>query len=409
MFAPPRPLDMTNRRNLAILFLTLVVVMLGFGIIIPILPFYVEAFGGGGFEMGMLMSIFSLMQLVFSPLWGALSDRVGRKPLLMVGTMGTAIGMVGLAYAPAYAGLFAARMFMGIVGSATLPSGLAYISDSTDERDRGGGMGMWGAAFGLGMMLGPGIGGALSAISLQAPFLFAAGAALLATLLIWWILPESLPHELRSTATQGRAGFQPRQLAAALSGPIGFLLVLAFLQNFALANFEGMYAFYAQRRYEFNPPTIGLIIALVGGVGAAVQGVLTGPATRSYGDGRVIKASLAASVFGFLAMVLAPNLAWVLVTTGFFVLSVSMLRPGVASLTSKRTTLAQGATMGLSNAAMSLGRIVGPLWAGVAMDLDIHLPFLGGAGVMLIAFVATMHFLPQEGPLPHDAGKAVAD
>jgi DHA1 family multidrug resistance protein-like MFS transporter len=270
-------------------------------------------------------------------------------------------------------------------------------------------MGIWGAAFGLGMMLGPGIGGGLSAISLQAPFLFAAGVAVLATLLIWWMLPESLPHALQSTATQMPAGFQPRRLVAALSGPIGFLLVLAFLQNFALANFEGMYAFYAQRRYAFDPPTIGLIIALVGGVGAVVQGVLTGPATRRYGDGRVIKASLAASVFGFLAMVLAPNLAWVLVTTAFFVLSVSMLRPGVASLTSKRTTLAQGATMGLSNAAMSLGRIVGPLWAGLALDLDIHLPFLGGAGVMLIAFVATMHFLPREAPFPHEAEKAIAD
>src|SRR3990172_3354661 len=189
---------MTQKRNLAILFATLVVVMLGFGIIIPIMPFYVEQFGGGGVEMGLLMTVFSLMQFVFSPIWGSLSDRVGRKPVMLIGALGNALSMGWMAFAADYWTLFAARLLMGTLSSATLPTAMAYISDSTDEESRGGGMGIFGAAFGMGMVLGPGIGGVMTRLSLGAPFFFASGASLLAMALIWAFLPESLPQEKRS-------------------------------------------------------------------------------------------------------------------------------------------------------------------------------------------------------------------
>jgi DHA1 family multidrug resistance protein-like MFS transporter len=386
---------MFKNRNLVILFFTLVVVMLGFGIIIPIIPFYVERFGGGGVEMGWLMAIFSLMQFLFSPVWGSLSDRIGRKPVLLIGAFGNMASMTLMGFAENYSVLFAARALSGILSSATLPTAMAFISDSTDERGRGGGMGIVGAAFGVGMVFGPAIGGGMSEISLQAPFFFAAGASLVAMGLIWVFLPESLPLELRAGPEHRIRGLNLGLMWKSLFGPIGFLLILAFLHNFALTNFEGIFGLYAQKRYDFDPPTIGLIMGVVGLVSAIVQGALTGFATRRYGDASVIKVSLIASVFGFLSMLAAPDLGWVLATCGFFVLSNSMLRPGVASLTSKRANLGQGAAMGLSNAYMSLGRIVGPLWAGKALDINLGYPFITGAAIMLLAFIASLFYLPK--------------
>jgi DHA1 family multidrug resistance protein-like MFS transporter len=387
---------MFKNRNLAILFFGLVVSMLGFGIIIPILPFYVEEFGGGGAEMGMLMTIFSAMQFIFSPLWGSLSDRIGRKPVLIIGALGNALSMTLMGFATNYWILFSARALAGVLSSATMPAAMAFISDSTDERGRGGGMGIVGAAFGVGMTLGPGIGGVMTHMSLQAPFFFAAGTSVLAMILIWIFLPETLTAEKRSETHHQVRGLDLRLMWKSLFGPIGFLLILAFLHNFALTNFEGIFGFYAQKRYNFDPPTIGLIMTVVGVVSAVVQGILTGPATRRFGDAAVIRASLFASVLGFLSMLAAPNLGWVLATSGFFVLSNSMLRPGVASLTSKRADIPQGAAMGLSNAYMSLGRIVGPLWAGNVLDLNLSYPFLTGAFIMLVAGVASLSYLSHK-------------
>ncbi|HSQ39522.1 MAG TPA: MFS transporter [Anaerolineales bacterium] len=395
---------MFKNRNLAILFTTLVVVMLGFGIIIPIIPFYVERFGGGGMEMGMLMAIFSLMQFIFSPIWGNLSDRIGRKPVLLIGAFGNAASMALMGFAHEYWLLFAARALAGMLSSATMPAAMAFISDSTDEKNRGGGMGIIGAAFGVGMVLGPGIGGTMSGISLEAPFFFAAGASILAMALLWIFLPESLPREKRVGEGNRIRGLDLGLMWKSLFGPIGFLLILAFLHNFALTNFEGIFGLYAQKRYDFDPPTIGLIMTIAGLVSAIVQGILTGPATRQFGDSSVIKASLFASIFGFLAMLAAPNLGWVLVTSGFFVFSNSMLRPGVASLTSKRADIGQGAAMGLSNAFMSLGRIAGPLWAGNALDLNLSYPFVTGAAIMLVAFVTSLVYLQRKVSPQADTG-----
>lgn len=395
---------MFKNRNLAILFFSLVVSMLGFGIIIPILPFYVEKFGGGGAEMGMLMTIFSAVQFIFSPIWGSLSDRIGRKPVLIIGALGNALSMIVMGFAANYWILFSARALAGMLSSATMPAAMAFISDSTDERQRGGGMGIVGAAFGVGMTLGPGIGGVMADMSLQAPFFFAAGTSILAMILIWMSLPETLSAEKRSASHHQVRGLDLRLMWKSLFGPIGFLLILAFLHNFALTNFEGIFGFYAQKRYNFDPPTIGLIMTVVGLISAVVQGILTGPATRRFGDAAVIRASLFASVLGFLSMLAAPTLGWVLVTCGFFVLSNSMLRPGVASLTSKRADIPQGAAMGLSNAYMSLGRIVGPLWAGNVLDLNLSYPFLTGALIMLLAGLASLNYLK---PRVHTAAEPV--
>ena len=388
---------MQNKRKLVILFITLVIMMMGFGIIIPILPDLVVKYGGTGVEMGGLMAIFSAMQFLFSPMWGSLSDRFGRKPILMLGVFGNAISMLALGLSTQLWMLFAARGLAGILSSATLPTAMAYISDSTDEKSRGGGMGVIGAAMGLGMVLGPGAGGLLSAISLQAPFYFAAALSILAMIAIWLFLPESLAIEKRETGVKLQ-GPQLKAMWQSLFGPLAFLFIAAFMISFAMTNFEGIYAYYAKDRYGYGPETIGIILTAIGVVSVIAQGALTGFATRKFGEANVIKVSLIASVVGFLVMLLATNLTTVILTSSFFVLANAMLRPAVSSLISQRTTQGQGIAMGLNNAYMSLGRVIGPLWAGIVIDINLFFPFITGAAIMLIGFIASLVYLRSGAP-----------
>ncbi len=409
---------MLKNQSLAILFFALIVIMLGFGIVIPILPFYVEHFGGSGMDMGLLMAIYSIMQFIFSPIWGSLSDHYGRKPILMVGIIGYALtlllyGLIGEfaeagAFDPATALtlLICARGLGGILSSATLPTSMAIISDITSEENRGGGMGVVGASMGIGMTLGPGIGGLLSKISLAAPFYFGAAISVLAAVLTWRMVAESLKAEARSQGGMRFQGPDLREMARALTSPIGFLLILAFLHSFALANFESVFGLYAQERYTYDATQVGIILTVVGLVSAIVQVALTGPATRRWGDEAVIRLSMFASVFGFGAMLLAGSKpgqmsAPVILACGFFMFANAMIRPGVSALTSKRATMSQGTAMGLNNSFMSLGRIIGPLWAGYGLDLNLSYPYLTGALAMLAGFLACLWFLK---PLP--AGQA---
>lgn len=380
----------------------MVVVMISFGIIIPILPFYIESFGGGGLAMGGLMAIFSLMQFFFSPIWGAFSDRYGRKPILILGAFGNALALVVMGLATDLPTLYLARALGGILSSATLPTAMAFISDSTDENQRGGGMGMIGAAMGLGMILGPGIGGLTAGDSIQTPFFVGAGLSLLATLLTWLFLPESLPKEQHQSSLKLK-GPQLVSMFQALFGPLGFLLILAFLNNFAMTNFEGIFGFYAQRRFDYDPSTIGMILTVVGISSTVAQGLLTGPATRRFGDETVIKASLIASVGGFLIMLAAYDLVSVMLTTSLFIFSNAMLRPSVSSLISKRATGGQGMAMGLNNAYMSLGRIIGPIWAGAVLDINLNFPFITGAIIMLVSFIASLTYLANRQSQPEPA------
>jgi DHA1 family multidrug resistance protein-like MFS transporter len=183
---------------------------------------------------------------------------------------------------------------------------------------------------------------------------------------------------------------------AAVLGPIGFLYVLAFMHSFALSNFEGIFAYYAEAAFGYTSQTIGIILTVVGLTSAIVQGMLTGVATKKWGDVAVVKASLFASFFGFLLMLTAHNLATVILMTSLFILTNAMLRPAVSSLISKRADTGQGVAMGLNNSFMSLGRVIGPLWAGVALDMNLKFPFITGALVMGIGFVMGLFYLSSK-------------
>jgi DHA1 family multidrug resistance protein-like MFS transporter len=387
----------SNRKNVVILSLTLGVVMLGFGVVMPIMPFYVESMGASATELGLLVAISPFIQLVASPMWGSVSDRRGRKPVLAIGLLGYGLSMLFFGLSTELWMLFLARGVGALLSAATMPTTMAYVSDSTSEEERGGGMGVLGAAMGLGMVLGPALGGLLGSESLSTPFFLTAAVCLLTLLLVLLFLPESLPGEARrGTATALKPAAQVRALGQALFGPLGILLLMAFLVSFGLTNFQGIFGYYALKKFGYGTEEVGWILTVAGLVSALTQGALTGPLTKRWGEAAVIKVTLLASAVTFCLLLLANNLATVLITTGLFTLPNALLRPAVISLTSKQAGARQGTAMGLNNSFNSLGRVVGPIWAGFAFDLNYNLPYLSGAAIMLAGFLASLVWISQE-------------
>lgn len=374
-----------KKKEFLILSLALMVVMLGFGMVIPIFPFFITELGAGGSELGLLVATAALLEFLFGPLWGSISDRIGRKPVLLVGLFGYAISTFLFGISTQLWMLFAARALSGVLSSAAITAAMAYVSDITGEGSRGEGMGKIGAAMALGVMLGPGLGGWLGEESLSRPFFIAAGLSLLSLMIAATFLPES--HSGRRGVGQ-RLPLLPdiKRLLEAARGPAGILFLLVALFSFALTNFESVFGLYAMERFSYGPERVGTILLVVAVISTFGKALLTGPVTRRWGEGLTIQASLLAGSGGFLVLLAAWDFPSLLAATGFFILSKTLLRPAALALISKRAGEEQGAAMGLSNSFMSLGRILGPIWAGLAFDLGTSLPYLSGAVLMLAGF-----------------------
>ncbi len=385
-----------NRKNLYILAFTLAVVTLGFGVVMPIIPFYMEDFGAGGTELGLLVASYAVMRLIFGPIWGSLSDRVGRKPIMVIGVLGYGITMVGFGLATQLWMMFVARILAGVLSSATSPTTMAYIGDSTSEEERSAGMGILGAAAGLGTIFGPAIGGLLADFTLSTPFFFAAGMSLISVLLIFLFLPESLSEDERIPRESDEPIFNLRAWWKALFTPIGPLLVQAFLVMAGLTLFFGIFGLYALQRFDYGTKEVGLIFTVLGLMMAVGQGLLVGPLTRRFGDLTVMKVGFLLSGISILTVMAANQYFLILLAIGFFSLAISLLSPAISALTSKWTTMSQGVTMGLSNSFGSLGRIFGPPLGGVVYDLHWSLPFLSAAVVMLVGWGVSLRIAPVQ-------------
>jgi len=388
----------TNRRNLFILVFALMVVMLGFGMVIPVFPFIIDKLGASGSALGVLVATAALTEFLFGPIWGSISDRVGRRPILMIGMFGYALSMLAFGFATKLWMLLVFRALSGILSSATMTTTMAYIGDSTSEKSRGGGMGILGAVGGAGAVIGPGIGGLLAGGSLSTPFFVSALMSLLSLLLIALLLPESLPLEARTAQGQKIKLFRFNELWRALTGPIGLLLLLAFLATFGTSNFESVFGLYMLRKLDYGPEQVGGILTLVGAIALVGRGLLTGFVTEHWGEPTVIKTSLIVGAVGFILLLLANTYVTVLLTTGIFTCSITFLRPSIHSLTSKRTTVGQGTSMGLSNSFVSLGRVFGPVVAGIVFDINPNLPYISGALILLAVFLLSLTWINEARP-----------
>ena len=386
------------KRDLYILIFVLFVVMLGYGIIIPIFPFYIEEMGAGGTELGLLTASYAVMRLIFGPIWGGLSDRFGRKPILLIGILGYVITMAWFGLANTLWMLFAARILSGILSSATAPTTMAYIGDSSPEDERGGGMGLLGAAGGVGTIAGPVIGGFLATTSLSTPFFIAAGLALLSLILAIIFLPES--HPAGEQTKEKEAIIDLRAWWGAILSPIGTLFTLTFISTCGLMIFANVFGLYALEKFNFGPEDVGIMMMVLGLVSALAQGLLAGPVTKKWGDESIVKVSLLGTAISYGLMLLANSYVTILLTTAIFALTVALQVPALTALTSRRATVPQGIAMGLSNSFVSLGRIVGPILGGLVLDINPSLPYISGAIIMLAGFAFSLFSIKIDRKVP---------
>ena len=401
-------MDLRNR-SLAILFAILVVVMLGFGIIIPVLPLYARSMGATSVHLGLLMATFSVFQFIFAPIWGSLSDRIGRKPVLMIGLTGYMLSHLVNGAAQNIYMLFLARTLSGVLSSATLPISLALVSDVTDEKDRGSGMGTMGAAMGTGIIFGPSLGGLVSHYtnSYRMPFFVAAALVMVLIPLAWSLLRETLPasererHQLAYAANGSPyLANRFRGLGQSLQSTLAFYFVLTFLVSFAAANLESIFSFFAMDKFGYGSKEIGIMFTAMGITLVTLQGVLVGRAINRLGEPRLILFGLLLTAVGFYFLTLAHSF---LTVTIFLTINMSggaFLRPSINSTVSKRTLAGQGATMGLIGSFDSLGRMAGPVWAGMVYKFGVNFPFYTGAAITCIAMVTSAFVLRRRALAP---------
>jgi len=395
-----------SHKNVGVLAFTLLVVMLGYGIVLPVMPFYIERLGAGGRELGWLTSTYSLMQLVCAPLWGMLSDRVGRKPVIAVGVLGYAVTLFLFGLATEFWMLFVARTLSGMLSSAAMPTSMAYVGDNAPEGERSARMGQLGAAMGAGIIAGPLLGGLLSARSLSLPFFVGAGMAGISFLLVLLLLPESRPAPAPNREKVRVTGVALRR---AIFGPTGLLLLLIFIMSFGLANFQGIIGLYVVDKFRATTSQVGTLWMVIGAVLILGQGGLTGPLTKRFGELTVIRVGLAIGALAFARIALAASFVALLLAVAFFVLTLALIGPALNSYVSRLAGNHQGTVMGLSSAAASLGRVVGPLLAGFLFDRNMQYPFWSGAVTLMPGAILAVSLLRGDRKLqpPHGAGAQV--
>jgi MFS transporter, DHA1 family, multidrug resistance protein len=372
-----------GQRGLIVLFLAIFLVMMGFGIVLPVLQFYAREVGASPFEIGLLATSYAFMQFLFAPLWGGLSDRVGRKPVFSVGLLGYAVSFVIFGLSHQVWELFLARILGGVLSAATLPTAMAYVGDTTSEERRGGGMGMMGAAMGLGFTIGPGIGGILGHYALSLPFFAGAGLALLTLALSWGALPEPARHHALPTGAS-----RLDAIRQALGGPLAFFYLVTLVGAFALAGLEATYALFAQDRLHLTSAggagAIGVVFVVVGLVQAAILGGLVGRLITRWGEERLVRGGLLLAAVGYLLITVTHNVATLAAYAAIAGAGHSLMRPSLASLISKRTEAGQGLSIGIMDSFDSLGRILGPAWGGWVYHVGLDLPYLSSVAVLLI-------------------------
>ncbi|MFO1058685.1 MAG: MFS transporter [Dongiaceae bacterium] len=387
---------------MAVLFLIVFVDLLGFGIVIPLLPFYAEHFGAGPAAATWLMGCYSLAQLFFSPVWGRLSDRHGRRPILLVALAFSVASYLWLGFADALWMLFAARLLAG-VGAGNIAAAQAYVADVTTPENRAKGMGMIGAAFGLGFTVGPALGGllagsAVTAASAALPAFVAAGLSAVAWLATLLLLPESLKPGEMPAGPAGRL-----RLAREAFGQPGLrrLILLLFLTLTAFAGMETTFALWAQAGFGWGPRQVGWIFFLVGMVLILVQGGLIGRLTQRFGEARLVVAGTALIAAGLLGLTQARGLAGVLAASALLALGMGLLNPSVNSLLSRRARGdSQGGILGVAQSAGSLARIVGPAIAGALFAAQgRNAPYYLGAMIMVVVLAFAVGLLREAPPL----------
>lgn len=378
-----------GRGAILILMLNLFLVFTGIGLVIPIMPKFIESLGITGGIVGMLVAAFSLTQFLFSPVAGRLADLFGRKRLIVFGMLLFAFSEALFGFTSSTILLFVSRMLGGISAAMIMPAVMAYAADITTNEERAAGMGFINASITTGFIIGPGLGGYVAELGLRVPFYFAAIAGVLAALINLLILPESKPVKRESSKSPAVAK-KPRglltQLRYAYREPYFFSLIIVFVMSFGLANFETVFGLFVDHKFGFEPQDIAFIITFGSISGAVIQATGFSWILKRFGEKRVISVCLLfAGVF--ILLTLFVHTFWLIFAVTFIIfLAIDILRPAISTQMSMVAEDQQGYVAGLNSAFTSLGNIVGPIVAGFLFDLDINYPYTLAFVVLLLCF-----------------------
>jgi multidrug resistance protein len=384
-----------KKSPLATILLVVFVDLIGFGMIIPILPLYAKSFQAAEWQIGLLLGCYSFMQFLASPVLGYISDRIGRKPVLLVSLIGSAIGYAVMASAASLTMLFIARIIAGICG-ASVGTAAAYIADITPPENRSRRMGLIGAAFGVGFVLGPAIGGILSQFWTKGPFWFGAGLAFLNAIAVLLILPEPERHVKRSEASIP-AGTDVVDQTGRSGIPILIVTYFVAIAGFAIVTM--IYPQVLDRRFSLTPAQISLVFVFLGLVGAFIQGGAIGRMAKRFGDYKLAAAGLLLMAISMVIMPFAHNMPLFLLFTFGLAAGNSLAQPTLMAMASRlAASTSQGKVIGTVQSAGSLGRVVGPSAGGFMLGWDRprpdlaygNTPFVIGGIVMGIAFLISL-------------------
>jgi MFS transporter, DHA1 family, tetracycline resistance protein len=390
---------------LVAIFLTVFVDLIGFGIVIPLLPFYAERFNASPAIVTLVMASYSFTQFIAAPFWGWLSDRWGRKPVLILSLAGIALSYVWIAFAGALWQLIAARLVAGAM-AGNIAAAQAYIADVTPPEKRAQGMGLIGAAFGLGFIIGPALGGLLGGPdphhpNFLGPPLTAAELSVVALLFAFAFLRESLDPEVRRANARARPG-RFAVIAAALKAPeLRTLVILFFLVTFVFAGMESTFALWSERSFGWGAEQNGYIFAFTGILAALVQGVLIRPLVRRFGEAGLVLQGVVALGLGLALIAFTHSLVLLIVAMALLAYGAGVCNPslsGLISLSAGKSS--QGQVLGVSQSAASLARILGPAFAGAVFEIAGSAgPYVAGAAIM-ICVLALARNLPKGRPAP---------
>lgn len=375
-------------KRLLVAMAILMITFVGFGIIIPIMPEIVMDAAKSNYELhnGAILAIYSLVSLIVSPIWGSLSDKIGRKKIIVVGLFGFATSFLLFGFSiDNLALMYVSRALGGLFSGAVTSVIVAYVADVTSAENRTKGMALVGISIGFGFMIGPSVGGMLSVISYETPFFVASALAALTAVFAWYILQDSQSAEERQDNKK-----QSRWKA--FTGPTKYLYVLAFFVTFTLAFIEATLQYFGIEKFNVTPFEVGILFLICGFAGALVQGGVVRRMVKPGKEPKFIIAGLITSAIGFFLLLNANSFGFACMALTIFGIGNSLARPCITSLITLKTKVGQGLASGLSTSMDSLGRIAGPIIGSLLFTFSIGLPYLVAGLLCLIVIIFVQLF-----------------
>ncbi len=373
--------------RLAVLFASVLVDMIGFGIVLPLLPFYAESMGASPFQVTLIIASFSAMQLAAAPVWGRVSDRHGRRPLIVAGLFASAVSYLIFGLAQSLTVLLLSRLAAGAAGG-TISVAQAYVADATEEEGRARGLGLLGAASGLGILLGPMIGGFFATWGYAVPGFVAAGLCAVNGVAAVFLLPESRGSDERHPDS-GEASTVRGWFRVMVRFPLNLLLSVYFLCITSFTAMTAVLALYLERVFGLGAPAMGIVFSIAGGATVVVRGGIVGWLVRRLGEPHTVRLGAAVLAASLMSIAWLPGAEWLGVVVPVWAFGTGILFPSLASLVSRATDReSQGSILGGSQIVGGTGRVLGPIWAGLLFQrVSITSPFTVGAVVVALAVV----------------------